>query len=86
MVTRQLKTCLIALRNDREKLTFLGVFVNVTKQASRIATEYTEKYGQAARTISIGQLNTLLYLHFQPINQVVSLDPSAGLCLRDVSS
>jgi hypothetical protein len=48
--------------------------------------KYIEKYGQAARTISIGQLNILLYLHFQPINQVVSLDPLAGLCLRDVSS
>jgi hypothetical protein len=48
--------------------------------------KYIEKYGQAARTISIGQLNILLYLHFQPINQVVSLDPLVGLCLRDVSS
>ena len=32
-------------------------------------------YGQASRPISTGQLNTLLYLHTQPINVVVFNGP-----------
>ncbi len=37
------------------------------------------KYGQASRKISTGQLNMLPCLHFQPINQIISLVPSGVL-------
>jgi hypothetical protein len=37
------------------------------------------KRGQVARSISTGQLNTLLHLHLQPIDVVVYHRPSEGL-------
>ena len=36
-------------------------------------------YGQAARIISIGKLNTLLCLHIQPINDLVWIVPLEDL-------
>jgi hypothetical protein len=44
------------------------------------------EYGQAARKISTGRLNTLPHVDRQPINQIVSLVPSVCLCRRDGSS
>ncbi len=41
-----------------------------------------EKNDQAARAISIGQLNALLRLHLRPINVVV-FDGSSGDCSRE---
>jgi hypothetical protein len=36
-------------------------------------------YGQVSRSISTGQLNALLHFYFQPINVVVSNEPSGAL-------
>ena len=44
-----------------------------------------EKNDQAARAISIGQLNALRRLHLRPINVVV-FDGSSGGCPREACS
>ncbi len=44
-----------------------------------------EKNDQAARAISIGQLNALQRLHLRPINVVV-FDGSSGGCPRETCS
>ena len=51
------------------------VFVESVKQLE-------EKNDQAARAISIGQLNALPRLHLRPINVVV-FDGSSGDCSRE---
>ncbi len=49
-----------------------------------LETINNEKYGQASRAISTGQLNMLPCVYFQPINLVFSQDPSAVLSNRGI--
>ena len=53
--------------------------VNMDSPLSSLTTGGKKSKGQAARSISTGQLNALLRLHFQPINVVVYHRPSGGL-------
>ena len=48
---------------------------NVTRFLLSRLCLHIQNCRSSPRLISIGQLNTLLHLHFQPINQVVLLGP-----------
>ena len=45
---------------------------------------WNKNYIKASRTISIGQLNTLLYVHLLPINLVVSEGPLGAEAQRNL--
>ena len=70
------------LRHRHRKPHFtMGDYFTMAKErkTSFLDNRREDNKGQAARSISTGQLNGLLHVHFQPINVVVYHGPLGGL-------